>query len=93
MAKRHADKMPPYEIISSRTAVWVNDGSGCIGRFGKNGIDIHRTLLDQMNSGSECLACTHAPTTEADWQDFRRLMMHHYRIDVPDSARPGFLPP
>lgn len=85
------DEMPPYEIISSATATWVNDGSGCIGRFGKNGIDVHRTVLDQVSGVSECLACTHAPTTEDDWQEFRRLMQFHYNIAVPDDARPGFL--
>jgi len=83
---------PPHEIRSAVSAVWVNDDTGhCIGRFGRLGIDVHYPVAAQLEHGDQCLACSHGRTGEEDWQRFRALMLEHHGVDVPDTARPGFL--
>lgn len=83
---------PSHEILASANAVWVNDDTGhCIGRFGRLGIDVHHAAAAALAEPSQCLACTHGRTSEAEWQRFRALMLEHHGVAVPDAARPGFL--
>ncbi len=78
-----------YQITTDGTTVWVNHSQGyMIGRFGRMGVDIHRTLEDQITTGSECLACTHGPVTVQDWELFVSGMQTHYGIAVTDHYRP-----
>ena len=84
--------MSDHEILTGSNAVWVNDQTGhCIGRFGRLGIDVHHPAEQALAEPSQCLACTHGPTGEGEWQRFRALMLEHHRVAVPDAARPGFL--
>lgn len=76
-----------HDITSDDRTVWVNGATGLLGRFGKMGIDIHRPLTEQQESG-ECLFCTHEPTTAEDWDVFVVKMKELYGVDVPDSHRP-----
>jgi hypothetical protein len=43
-----------FEILYGDRAVWVNDADGCLGRFGKNGIDVHQTISKQEDGASQC---------------------------------------
>lgn len=51
------------DVSSEGSTVWINSADGsCIGRFSKRfGLDVHRTLTEQMAGGSQCLHCTHEP--------------------------------
>lgn len=77
-----------YQIDTDHITVWVNSAEGCIARFGVNGIDIHKTFYEQRSGASECLQCTHAPTTAADWETFKDGMAKHYGIVVTDKYKP-----
>ncbi len=74
-------------ITSDGVTVWVNGASGLLGRFGRNGIDIHRPASEQQTKG-ECLFCTHEKTTPADWEMFVRGMQTHHGIFV----HPRYMP-
>lgn len=78
----HKDEdVPQASITSDGVTVWVNGAGGLLGRFGRNGVDIHRPLSEQEERG-ECLLCTHARTTLADWEMFVQQMLKHYGISV-----------
>lgn len=72
------------EILSDGDMVWINGGptGGAIGRFGKNGIDIH--TLDTTG----CLHCTHGPTSSADYDTFVAKMLEHHGVAVGAEHRP-----
>lgn len=72
------------EVFSNGESVWVNGGftGGAIGRFGRNGIDVH------SEDTASCLYCTHEPTTAADWETFKREMLRHHGVVVGDAHRP-----
>jgi hypothetical protein len=75
-----AVKEKAYDITTDGRTVWVNAAS-CLGRFGLQGIDIHRPAAEQPDLG-ECLYCTHGPTTRADWDVFVAKMLEHHAIKV-----------
>ena len=79
--------VPLHEIDSDGTTVWVNGVGGCIARFGKAGIDIHRPLSEQRTKG-ECLFCTHGFVTPEDWPLFQAKVLEHFGITVPDKYKP-----
>lgn len=79
-----------YELQLSecRNAVWIhclNDGS-TVGRFGRMGVDLHNSVLDQRRGIPECRLCTHGPVSEADWQLFRDKALEWWGVVVPDGA-------
>lgn len=76
-----------FDIHNDGVTVWVNGPMGLLGRFGRNGIDIHRPMFEQAIKG-ECLFCTHEPTTRADWVLFQTKMREHFDITVPDKHMP-----
>ena len=81
-----------FEVVVGSHAVWVNSADGhCIGRFGRNGVDVHHALEDALAGGPQCLACTHRRTTLEDWHWFRELMFLHHAVAVPADALPSFL--
>lgn len=73
------------QVSFDRGTVWVHDYDGStVGRFSKAfGMDVHTTVTQQLGGASQCLACTHEPPDDAQWQEFCRLMWHHYQIEVP----------
>lgn len=73
------------DVSSNGDTVWVTgDDGSCIGRFSKRfGIDVHRTVTDQMAGADQCLHCTHEPAGEGAWKLFRQLVRQHFGIDVP----------
>jgi hypothetical protein len=80
LAHKEVD-VPLADITSDGVTVWVNGAGGLLGRFGRNGVDIHRPLSEQEEKG-ECLLCTHEPTTLADWEMFVQQMLEHFGVSV-----------
>jgi len=77
------------EIKTDGITVWVNGASGeCLGRFGRMGIDVHATLHDQEEQEIQCLFCTHAPVTQADWGTFRQKMLELHGVQVNENYCP-----
>ncbi|MDN7465751.1 hypothetical protein [Burkholderia gladioli] len=73
------------EVSEVGDTVWVtgHDGS-CVGRFSKRfGIDVHRTVAEQIAGAEQCLYCTHEAASESDWREFRAAVLKHHAIDVP----------
>lgn len=80
-----------FQITSDGTTVWVNSAAAMgsmVGRFGFAGIDIHRSPLEQQESGQECLFCTHHLSTAEDWTLFVAKMKELYGCTVPERHRP-----
>ncbi|KWB52725.1 hypothetical protein WL37_06175 [Burkholderia ubonensis] len=76
------------DVSSLGDTVWVtaHDGS-CVGRFSKRfGIDVHRTVTEQLAGADQCLNCTHAPAGAIEWSVFREAIAKHYGIEVPVDA-------
>lgn len=84
--------MSGFQIDFDGATVWVNapDGS-CVGRFSKFGIDVHRTVAEQIETGEQCIECTHGCPTASEWDRFTELMELHYKVQVPAAAKPKFL--
>ena len=82
-----------YQIdVGHNETIWVNSATGCVGRFGRMGVDIHREPMAQQD-GSECLCCTHGPVTETNWRLFQTEMKRHYGVVIADSLRPSWVLP
>lgn len=80
------------EIVADGRTVWINHAEGyCIGRFGRVGSEVHRTMRDQYTGLGECLECRHGPTGPADWRAFQAAMLAHYGVTVSDRFAPRFL--
>ncbi|RQQ88740.1 hypothetical protein DF134_19415 [Burkholderia stagnalis] len=76
------------DVSSLGDTVWVtaHDGS-CVGRFSKRfGIDVHRTVTEQLAGADQCLRCTHTPAGAIEWSVFREEIAKHYGIEVPVDA-------
>lgn len=72
------------DVSADRSTVWVHalDGS-TVGRFSKVfGMDVHRTITEQMAGASQCLHCTHARPSKDEWLKFCELMSQHHGIEV-----------
>ena len=82
-----------FEVIADGTTVWVNsnEDGGCVARFGRNGIDIHRTTEEQMRGQPQCRSCTHSKVTLEDWICFRLKVREFYGVEVPEAYRPEYL--
>lgn len=81
------------EILWDGKTVWANDSSGCcIGRFGIRGVDVHKSGADQLESNSQCLDCIHDLPPDAAWSRFVASMRTHHGVEIPEVARPTFVP-
>lgn len=76
-----------YEVLVSHDGgtVWVNCSDGnSVGRFSKHsGIDLHRTIAEQMVGEGQCLYCTHESAGPDEWERFRAGMAQHYNVALP----------
>lgn len=85
-------KVTPHEDLSEWQVqvsqdggtVWIHDISGStVGRFSKRfGLDIHRSVEEQLQGAGQCIYCTHEPPTESDWLLFCGKMRDHFGINV-----------
>jgi hypothetical protein len=77
------------EITTDGKTVWVNSPKGeCIGRFSNRGIDVHRTLDDQLKGLSQCLDCCHGKSVYEMWCRFQQSMLKFHRVVIPDDFKP-----
>ena len=73
------------QVSEDGGTLWVHalDGS-TVGRFSKRfGIDVHRTMTEQMAGGEQCLSCSHEPAGPDDWRRFIDLMKVHHGVVIP----------
>ncbi|WP_081467266.1 hypothetical protein [Burkholderia ambifaria] len=78
------------DVSSAGDTVWVTGSDGsCVARFSKRfGIDVHRTVAEQLAGADQCLHCTHESAGVGEWQMFREAVLRHHGIDVPvDTIR------
>lgn len=80
-----------YEVVYGHRAVWVNNPSGCLGRFGVFGIDVHRDIESQVSGQPQCLYCTHERVTADDWRRFKAAMLEFHHVDLSDQPLPLWL--
>lgn len=67
--------------------VWVHCSDGStVGRFGRNGIDMHTTVTEQLAGAGECRLCTHDAVTAEDWSLFREKARMWWCVDIPADA-------
>ncbi len=76
-----------HDITTDGITVWINSPDGLLGRFGRQGIDVHRPAGEQQEQG-ECLFCTHQRVTVEDWRQFQAKMLEHFKITVGDQYMP-----
>lgn len=77
------------EIASDGKTVWINGADGCcIGRFCRNGIDIHHDAKRQIALGHQCMDCKAGPCTASDWEDFKAGMLRSYGVLIGDKHIP-----
>jgi hypothetical protein len=92
--KCHYEILANVEIMSDGKTVWINDSNGCnIGRFCRNGIDIHYSGDQQIALGHQCLDCKIGPCTDADWEHFKVGMSKSYAVVISDKHKPHNLVP
>ena len=82
------DTAKRIETTSDGITVWINGFDGLLGRFGRQGIDIHRNACEQSENG-ECLYCTHCVTTAEDWPVFVEKMKELHDVVVVEKYRPN----
>lgn len=81
-----------FEVVSDGRTVWVNAETGeCLGRFGPYGVDIHRTVKDQVAGGSQCLDCTHTYPSLSEWEHFVATMKSVYGVTIGPEHLPTWL--
>jgi hypothetical protein len=72
-----------HELLYDGRTVWINGSDGSLlGRFSRNGIDVH--------GDSHCLegGCEPGPCDTSHWERFKAKMLQHYGVEVPESAKP-----
>ncbi|QBR04355.1 hypothetical protein [Paraburkholderia pallida] len=76
------------DVSALGDAVWVTgDDGSCVGRFSKRfGIDVHRTVTEQMAGADQRLHCTHEAAGAVEWQEFREAIRRHQGIEVPANV-------
>lgn len=74
-----------YTIETDGRVVWVNGLAALVGRFSKNGIDVH---VDGKCVGD---SCSPGPCTVEHWREFQKKMVDLHGITVPDKYMPKFL--
>jgi hypothetical protein len=55
------------------------------------GVDVHRSMPEQMDGLPECLCCTHGVVTAADWDLFVEAMMIYHKVDLAEQPMPNWL--
>jgi hypothetical protein len=87
MTQKNPEMFYEVQLSDSRTAVWVHASDGStVGRFGRQGIDLHNTVSEQMNGASECRLCTHGQPGIEDWNLFREKALEWWGVNVPADA-------
>ena len=68
-------------------AVWVHCSDGStVGRFGKQGVDIHNSVTEQLAGAKECRLCTHGVPTRKEWRMFIDKAYEYWGVVIPERA-------
>jgi hypothetical protein len=88
-----AFEFSPEDLVRSDGAtVWVDDPSGgCLARFGRLGIDIHKDGAAQARGEPACLYCTHE--ARPSWPEFVAKVLELHGVTVEESHRPAWVRP
>lgn len=80
------------QLSATRDRVWLHCSDGStVARFGRQGIDLHNSVSEQMEGASQCRLCTHGATTAEDWEVFRARCLEWWGVDIPaDAIDPKF---
>ena len=72
------------QVSDCRRTVWVHGADGStVGRFSTVfGMDIHRTVTEQLAGAGQCLRCTHEKPSRKEWVEFCELMQLHYGVEI-----------
>lgn len=89
----------PLSIIRRRhmletdgRTIWLTGPAGdCRARFGPGGLDIHRSVTDQIAGEPQCLDCTHGRPGEAEWERFQVFVSNETGIVLDRSWAPSWL--
>lgn len=83
--EKYRDTMTPdFQVSADGATCWVHLGGETPGRFSKTfGMDVHKTLAQQAEGGSQCLNCSHGPANHDDWLEFCQFMFDGHGIEVP----------
>ena len=73
-----------YQIETDGRVVWVNNEM-LLGRFSRNGIDVH---IDGKCVGESCSA---GMCGLEEWVRFQELMIEHHGIEIGDKYMPQYL--
>jgi hypothetical protein len=85
-----------HQVVSDGRTVWINssDTGHCLGRFSRWGIDVHQEIDPQgKREERDCIDCTHAKPTMAEWRRFVEGMKEHHSVMVDEHYRPEWLHP
>lgn len=81
-----------HQIITNGSVIWVNDSTGhCVARFSKRGIDIHKSVKEQVGGSPQCLKCTHTKPDWGDWLMFKSDMLKLHGATITNSHKPLWL--
>lgn len=82
----HVSEGTDHEVITDGLVVWVNDRRGCVARFSKAGVDVHRP-----GSDIECLWCTHERPSLVEWVRFVLVVQEQHGHDISHISAPTWL--
>jgi len=80
-----------HQVLWDSQRVWVNaDDGSSVGRFSHYGVDVHRTVTEQLEGKGQCLDC-YRDGGMAGWKRFCELMLEHFGVTIPEEAMPTYL--
>tara|TARA_B100002049_G_scaffold165549_1_gene124258 strand:+ start:19991 stop:20593 length:603 start_codon:yes stop_codon:yes gene_type:complete len=75
------------QYAECRGAVWVHCSDGStVGRFGRQGVDIHTTVTEQLAGAKQCRLCTHGVPTKKEWKMFINKAYEYWGVVIPDDT-------
>lgn len=82
----HTVSMSPLQATPSGSRGTMARAWGAsVKRFG---IDVNRTITEQLAGADQRLLCTHEAADEDDWREFCAAVLAYHAIDVPfDTIR------
>lgn len=83
---KHYAEIADHEVLGDGQTVWVNSANGAVGRIGRSRVDVHST------ENTACEDCGPVgDDTQAAWERFKRGMLEHHGVEVPEDFRPEWV--
>ena len=74
------------QIAKNCKAIWVHCSDGStVGRFGTMGIDIHTSLIEQLNGAPQCRLCIHGESTLKDLRLFIEKAKEYWHVTINET--------